>query len=74
MKKKTLCMYAIAAFVVLPALTQAQAPNNGSSTPQELDTPLPPPPVPPAAPLDGGLSLILLSGGIGYAYKRGRKP
>jgi hypothetical protein len=70
MMKKILSMCAIATIALSPTLTQAQAPSVESSTPQVLDTPLPPPPVPPAAPLDGGLSLILLSGGIGYAYKR----
>ena len=73
MIKKTICTCAITATFLLPEISHAQAPSAESGTPQELNTPLPPPPVPPAAPLDGGLSLILLSGGIGYAYKRGRQ-
>ncbi len=69
MIKKTVAIGTIA-LLMLPTAMYAQAPSNEIGAPQELDIPLPPPPVPPAAPLDGGLSLLLLSGGIGYAYKR----
>ncbi len=57
----------IASMIVAQPL-MAQFSGSGPST---LAPPIPPPPPPvPEVPFDGGMSIVLLASGIGYASKK----